>query len=67
MLVLSLVIENIVVLCPYLLWFSPTRPSLLLITHKSSRAEKNFHNAWSLQENLAHSAGNQSARTIVAI
>ena len=29
--------------------------------------DKNFHNARSLQENLARSAANQSARTIVAI
>jgi len=29
--------------------------------------KKNFQNAWSLQENNARSAANQSARTIVAI
>ena len=39
---------------------------LLLTTQKSRRAEKKFHNAWSLQENNARSAANQSARTIVA-
>ena len=67
MLVFLSVIENIVVLCSYFLLFSPTRSLLLLKTQKSRRAEKDFHNARSLQENLALSAANQSARTIVAI
>ena len=40
---------------------------VLLTTQKSRRAEKQFHNAWSFQENNACSAANQSARTIVAI
>ena len=40
---------------------------LLLTTQNSRRAEKNFDNARSLQENLARSAAYQSARTIVAI
>ena len=37
---------------------------LLLATQKS---REKFHNARSLQENNAHSAANQSGRTIVAI
>ena len=40
---------------------------LLLEPQKSRRAEKKIHNARSLQENNAHSAANQSVRTIVAI
>ena len=38
-----------------------------LTTQKSRRAEKNFHNARSLQENLARSAANQNEHTIEAI
>ena len=38
-----------------------------LTTQKSRRAEKKFHNARSLQENLVRSAASQSTRTIVAI
>ena len=40
---------------------------VLLTTQKGHRAEKKFHNAWSLQENNDRSAANQSVRTIVAI
>ena len=36
----------------------------LLTTKKSRWTEKKIHNAWSLQENNARSAANQSARTI---
>ena len=39
----------------------------LLTTQKSRRAEKNFHNARSLQENNARLAANKSARTMVAL
>ena len=53
MLAFLLVIENIVVLCPYLLSFSLTRSLLLLTTQKSRGVEKVFHNAGSLQQNLA--------------
>ena len=67
MLVFLSVIENIVVLCPSFLLFSLTRMQFLLTTQKSCRAEKNFHNAQSLQENNARSAANQSTLTIVAI
>ena len=49
---------------PSFLLFSPTRSVLLLATQKS---REKFHNARSLQENNAHSAANQSGRTIVAI
>ena len=67
MLVFLSVIENIVVLCPSFLLYSPKRPYLLLTTQKNRRAEKNFHNARSLQENNARLAANKSARTIVAM
>jgi len=36
---------------------------IFLTTQKSRRAEKNFHDARSLQENLARSGANQSAHT----
>ena len=36
---------------------------IFLTTQKSRQAEKNFHNARSLQENLARSGANQSAYT----
>ena len=62
-----ILVENIVVLCPSFLLFSPTRRKPLLTTQKSRRAQKQFHNARSLQENNAGSTANQSARTIVAI
>ena len=62
MLVFLSVIENIVVLAVF-----AHAHIVLLTTQKSRRAEKKFHNAWSLQENNARSAANQSARTIVAI
>ena len=50
--------------------FSAVYPHMhivLIITQKSSWAEKKFHNARSLQENNACSAANQSPHTIVAI
>ena len=53
------VIENIVV-------FAHAHV-VLLVTQKSRRAKKKFHNARSLQENNARSAANHSARTIVTI
>ena len=60
MLVFLSVIEHIVELCPYFLLFSPTRSKLLLKPKKSRRAEKNFYNARSLQDNnrdLKHQDG----------
>ena len=42
-------------------------PKLLLKTQKSRRAEKNYNNSRSLQENFAHSAASQSTRTILTI
>ena len=48
--------------------FSWTLSSCFLVfCQKSHQAEKNFHNARSLQENNARLAANQSMRTIVAI
>ena len=61
------VIENVVELCPSFFGVFAHAHVVLLTTQKSRRAEKNFHNARSLQENNARSAANQSARTIVAI
>ena len=67
MLVFLSVIENIVVpLSIFSVVFAHAHV-LLLTTQKSRRAEKNFHNAWSLQENNPLSAANQSAHTIAAI
>ena len=60
-------IENLVVCCPSFLLLSSTRLQLFLTIQKSRRAEKNFHNTQSLQENNVRSAANQSAHTIVAI
>ena len=40
---------------------------LLSILKEKKKILKNFHNARSLQENLARSVANQSARTVVAI
>ena len=61
------VIEKIVIFCRY---FCCLRPPARSFYSQLKRAvepgEKNFHNARSLQENLARSAANQSARTIVA-
>ena len=60
------VIENIVV-PPFghlFCCFLPTHSLLLLATQKS---REKFHNAQALQESNAHSAANQSGRTIVAI
>ena len=48
-------------------FITPRSRANLLITQKSRRAEKNVHNARSLGENLACSAANQRALTIVAI
>ena len=46
----------------------PLYPLLLLLkTQKSRRAEKNYNNSRSLQENFAHAASSQSTRTILAI
>ena len=67
MLVFLSVIENIVVpLSIFSVVFAHAHV-VLPTTQKSRRAEKKFHNAWSLQENNIRSAANQSARTIVAI
>ena len=63
---LVLFFEKIVIFCLHFLLFLPSRSQLLLAT-KNRRAKKNFHNARSLQENVARSAANQCARTIVAI
>ena len=68
MLVFLSVIENVAVLCPFFfVVFAQAHVTVLLTTQKSRRAEKNFHNARSLQQNLSRSAANQSARAIVAI
>ena len=62
------VIKHLVVPC---LFFVVFVHALVAFTHNSKEpstvAEKQFHNAWSLQENNARSAAKQSARTIVAI
>ena len=64
MLVFLSVIENIVV-PPFDHLFCCFRPRTRCFYSQLKRAE--FHNARSLQENNAHSAANQSGRTIVAI
>ena len=66
MLVYLSVIEKIVVLWSIFSVFTHAH-IVLLTTQKSRRAEKKFHNAWSLQVNNARSAVNQRARTIVAV
>ena len=67
MLVFLSVIENIVVpLSIFSVVFAHAHV-VLLTTQMSRRAEKKSHNARSLQENVARSAANQGARTIVAI
>ena len=67
MLVFLSVIENIVVLLSIFSVVFAQAHIALVTTQKSRRAKKKFHNAWSLQENNARSAANQSVRTIVAI
>ena len=67
MLVFLSVIENIVVPLTIFSVVFAHGHIVLLTTQKSHQAEEKFHNAWSLQENNACSAANQSARTIVAI
>ena len=63
------VIKHLVVPCPS--FFVVFVHALVAFTHNSKEpstvAEKQFHNAWSLQENNVRSAAKQSARTIVAI
>ena len=67
MLVFHSVIENIIVpLSIFSVVFAHAQVALLT-TQKSRRAEKEFHNARSLQENNARSGANQNARAIVAI
>ena len=48
---------------------SRARASLATFTHNSKEpsSREKFHNARSLQENLARSAANQNARTMVAM
>ena len=67
MLVFLSVIENIVVFCPYFRCFLPRARSFYSQLNRAVESRKNFHNGGSLQENLARSAANQNARTIVAI
>ena len=67
MLVFLSVIEKIAdILWDFFVVFARAR-SFYSQPQSSRRAEKNFYNARSLQENLARSAANQSARTIVAM
>ena len=49
--------------CTLPIFFVVFMHALVAFTQKSRQAEKNFHNARSLQENLACSAANQSACT----
>ena len=67
MLVFLSVIENIVVTLSIFSVVFAHAHVVLLTTQKSRRGEKKFHNARSLQENNAHSAANQNARTVVAL